>query len=600
MSTNTHARQSTIARLTESIDAFVRNVAFDNSPVAKGNAFSKWVLTNTLELREDEVHGATDVAGKGDNGVDAMFEGDDAFYVVQTKYGTSHSLDSMLRFKDDCSRLLQDVPIAARAELGTKCATLRTKYALRERIRCIYVTSTPFSSFEGIRAKEASTEFGTNSQHVSLEYWDINSIGDIIDENTGRLPRDFRGKTFNLFIGHYFETDDAVVSSVRLRDFASLVREAGNGLFHSNIRNFLHKTPINKGIKNTLQMEPDRFWFYNNGVTIVCDEYKITKGVLSISEPQVVNGCQTARSVSDYFSERTPGELSPSEMNALLLVRVIRTKRGANENAKKILRDSITRYTNSQNAVKGLDFYALDNFQRELQRMFADIGYYYEIQRGAAAVDPKVKSASGVAAYRYLLDKKFDNVLRAKEVIQAFAAGVRQRPNVAYSRPAELTPMGEKWSEIVNEGTQSLPIEFFLYPLLVLYYAKIHLGYKAGADDHRKSAALLFTSAYFTAATILAEKVTGKSYDEPVKLPTDFLRKIFSTKDVNIQLLKLVDRALDRYFDDSYIQEQVGDDLNGFLKIIVREKPWSELKRRLTLAVEKDKDLIKGVENLLT
>ncbi|MET1176264.1 AIPR family protein, partial [Paenibacillus amylolyticus] len=84
---------------------------------------------------------------------------------------------------------------------------------------------------------------------------------------------------------------------------------------------------------------------------------------LVMKAPQIVNGCQTAKTLGDFYKHKTNKELSALESNGHLLVKVIKTKRSAEESQKKELRDNITRYTNSQNAVRGLDFYALDRFQ---------------------------------------------------------------------------------------------------------------------------------------------------------------------------------------------------------------------------------------------
>jgi hypothetical protein len=73
---------------------------------------------------------------------------------------------------------------------------------------------------------------------------------------------------------------------------------------------------------------------------------------------------------------------------------------------KKEFRDSITRFTNSQNAVKGLDFYALDRSQNDLKTRFEKIHYYYEIQRGSFVTEEKKKQKSfvGIKEYNYLIE----------------------------------------------------------------------------------------------------------------------------------------------------------------------------------------------------
>ena len=48
-------------------------------------------------------------------------------------------------------------------------------------------------------------------------------------------------------------------------------------LFVRNIRGFLGNTEINQSIGGTLRNEPEDFWHYYNGVTVVCDEARQVK-----------------------------------------------------------------------------------------------------------------------------------------------------------------------------------------------------------------------------------------------------------------------------------------------------------------------------------
>ncbi|GIM46503.1 hypothetical protein DNHGIG_20520 [Collibacillus ludicampi] len=44
-----------------------------------------------------------------------------------------------------------------------------------------------------------------------------------------------------------------------MKDFADFVQEGGNLLFNQNIKDFINNTDINKGIKETLQYEPEKW-----------------------------------------------------------------------------------------------------------------------------------------------------------------------------------------------------------------------------------------------------------------------------------------------------------------------------------------------------
>jgi len=43
-------------------------------------------------------------------------------------------------------------------------------------------------------------------------------------------------------------------------------------LFSPNIRSFLGQTEINQSIRTTIQEEPEKFWYYNNGITVLAHD----------------------------------------------------------------------------------------------------------------------------------------------------------------------------------------------------------------------------------------------------------------------------------------------------------------------------------------
>ena len=111
---------------------------------------------------------------------------------------------------------------------------------------------------------------------------------------------------------------------------AELFQYAGIRLFARNIRGFLGRnTSVNRGITATLNIEPDRFIYYNNGVTILCDhaERKAQKGqdILYVRNPQIINGQQTTRTLAEH---------ADLAAKATVLVKVIRVARRLDSNSQ--------------------------------------------------------------------------------------------------------------------------------------------------------------------------------------------------------------------------------------------------------------------------
>jgi hypothetical protein len=103
------------------------------------------------------------------------------------------------------------------------------------------------------------------------------------------------------------ETPEGFVGLVHLNDYFEFLKdEAGElqeRIFESNVRGFWANTPVNAGIRRTLD-NPGLadFWLMNNGITVLAA--KTNPGGfnrLMIEDPQVVNGLQTSRQIFDYF-----------------------------------------------------------------------------------------------------------------------------------------------------------------------------------------------------------------------------------------------------------------------------------------------------------
>ncbi|MFG2645979.1 AIPR family protein [Streptomyces sp. NPDC048370] len=159
----------------------------------------------------------------------------------------------------------------------------------------------------------------------------------------------------------------------------------GTNLFNLNIRNPLGRTPINNELISTLSEEPDNFWYFNNGVTVLCESVERTHQAirnpqarpitLTLHNASVVNGAQTVRSVAEAVAA------DESAADAKVGIRIIVTGKAA-EFAKRT-----TQATNRQNRVEPRDFIALDPVQAAiLEEMRAELGLEYSVRR--SELDP--------------------------------------------------------------------------------------------------------------------------------------------------------------------------------------------------------------------
>jgi hypothetical protein len=184
-------------------------------------------------------------------------------------------------------------------------------------------------------------------------------------------------------VHHRFDPETEIESwvfSMAAADVGDLFKKTGTRLFARNIRGYLGESPeINEAMATTVKSEPHNFWYYNNGVTIVCDEAKreVESGmdVLRIERAQVINGQQTTRTL-----ERIPSR------KASVLVKIIRIPRAVGDHARyEDLVSSIVRATNWQNPINPSDLVSNDYIQVYLEREFRKRGYQYLRKRESKA-----------------------------------------------------------------------------------------------------------------------------------------------------------------------------------------------------------------------
>ena len=75
-------------------------------------------------------------------------------------------------------------------------------------------------------------------------------------------------------------------------------------LFSANYRGFLGltKKTINTGIKNTAEKNPENFWAYNNGITILTNKLDVKKDEIILHGMSIINGAQTTGSIGLIIS----------------------------------------------------------------------------------------------------------------------------------------------------------------------------------------------------------------------------------------------------------------------------------------------------------
>lgn len=151
----------------------------------------------------------------------------------------------------------------------------------------------------------------------------------------------------------------------------------GRSLVSANIRHSLGSTDVNNEIKQTAVGSPEKFWYFNNGITLVAEDKakaplnasSRTAGVFTFKGASIVNGAQTVSSLAKVDQDA-------SLANVKVSIRVILL-----QGSPDGFGNEVTRTNNLQNRIELRDFVAQDSQQNRLRQEMAIEGVDYQFVR---------------------------------------------------------------------------------------------------------------------------------------------------------------------------------------------------------------------------
>ena len=232
---------------------------------------------------------------------------------------------------------------------------------------------------------------------VTYSVWDISRLYRLVMSGRGKedldidLERDF-AMTLPCLSAHLKEAEyEAYLAVVPGELLARIYDRWGARLLEQNVRCFLQfRGKVNKGMRNTIQNEPDMFFAYNNGITATAEAVETKKlgGILHITKLknlQIVNGGQTTASI---FTAHEKVKTAISKIFVQMKLSIVEPER-----AMKVV-PRISEYANTQNKVNAADFFSnhpfhvrLEEFSRRIwapspDGTFRQSKWFYERARG--------------------------------------------------------------------------------------------------------------------------------------------------------------------------------------------------------------------------
>ena len=371
-----------------------------------GHRFSRKLLGNWLDFNA-ETEDIIFCDGAGDGGIDVAFlvlgdlledgnhEGN-TWYLVQSKHGSAFAGTNtiLLEGQKVLDNLRGNRPNLS--SLGTEVSTrIRNFIANKgpnDKLKLVYATHEPLNEAE----KRAGEDVRTLGRTHLGDFFDVESISiQTIYNRITELSSSVNKTAVNFKASLVRSGDDLWVGSITLIDLYDFLkaykRETGDldQLYEKNVRKYLGGgRVVNRGISQTLKLNPEKFGLFNNGITIVAENLKSSGGDYTILEPYVVNGCQTTKTIWQVLVEKldTGASQISSETQhwkdrvskGIVIVKIVKV--GAQNEVELT---NITRFTNSQNSISRQDFIALEgNFRTLAAEMASNYNIYLEIHRG--------------------------------------------------------------------------------------------------------------------------------------------------------------------------------------------------------------------------
>lgn len=325
---------------------------------------------------------------------------------------------------------------------------ISTRWSEISRVKIFLITNKKLST--RVDGKESGAIDG---REIVYSVWDIVRYRNLVTsgKERERLQIDFSklpgGPLRSLLASNPDDERQVFLAAVPGLDLAHIYDRWGARLLEQNVRLFLQaRSGVNKGIKRTLENEPDLFFSFNNGITATAEAVNTEARdgslvITAIDNLQIVNGGQTTASIYAAFKAKT--ELQGVFVQMKLSV-------VSAEAAEKLV-PRISQYANSQNKVSAADFFANHPFHVRIaefsKRLFAPLQpgsfeqtkWFYERARGA-----------------YLDAQAYLSAAQKRQFVQ-------QHPKKQTFTKTDLAKYLMVWTDkvyIVNRGAQKNFVEF--------------------------------------------------------------------------------------------------------------------------------------------
>ena len=479
----------------------------DNTPWA----FNFWVLDKLFSIDEDLIE--EHIVDFNDKGIDCFVWHEDQhdLYLIQNKFydeGTTVSVDYV--FNDFLTRSIGAL------EKGTykrspELQEIFDKYHEEPDFDVhfhLYITNNTCKYPALIKKAEEYNEKSVKVRR-QLKIFSLNDIEELYYKGPIAEKKAFSFKISTINKGTILNINNAeygmnlaadgrftLAPVVLIYRMLKSARDKGYALFEENIREYLGTNgSVNKRIVDTLRdpLERNNFFFYNNGITIIADNYTSVstegnKRVFTVFNPQIVNGCQTVNTIYETLKSLPEGKLEADFENTFVMLKILKIP--ADDEGLKELYRNIVKYNNSQNAINEKAFAAAASEFKRIQAEFENKGFLVAIKQSDkhkfSKKYPKATAlinSSSVFQERFGLQLKKTNdfVIDLEKLLQVFLSFV-SKPVDAIQNKSKLLRVDTTQNRAIIDFIRNPELTAKDMICLLLLYLRVEMVKKNSVD----------------------------------------------------------------------------------------------------------------------
>ncbi|WP_433165376.1 AIPR family protein [Kribbella sp. CA-247076] len=360
---------------------------------------------------------------------------------------------------------------------------------------------------------------------------------------------------------------EAIYGLVAASELAGWYSDHGERLFGRNLRTTLSRTGVNDSLAKSFVGNPQDFWYYHNGITVLCDgierRFLGKRGIgepvrLVLSDCSVVNGAQTVASAHAAYVVN-----ADALDDAYVSVRVISIR-----DSHPGFANAVTMNTNTQNSIEPRDYVALDPTQIAIREDFKlSLGKEYVLRRGE--LDPSPDGGCSVVEAATALACAHSN--------PALAVRAKRSTNLLWER-------GGRGAYELLFGQQPAADEIWRL-VLILRRVRNTLSNLRKSLEPRPAA--IAERADLLVVHAFLKTVDRSDFDQPFSDP-DFDEILLEAEQRSVLLLALLSQSMDRLFGTgSYVSATFSN-----------EERCAELVAALMLALDAGSGAEEAVERI--